>query len=139
MYSENVTYKYHVDGTLPENGEVFVFGSNLAGRHGAGAAKIAVEKFGAKYGFAVGFPPDNRSSFAIPTKDMSIKTLPLNIIRIYINAFIFTTQRKDLTEQFFVTRVGCELAGYADKEIVPLFKGAINCSFANEWKPYLEE
>jgi len=56
---------YHQDGTLPTNSEIFVFGSNLAGRHGAGAAKIANRLYGAIYGAGVG-PMGN--SYAIPTK-----------------------------------------------------------------------
>ena len=132
--------KYHKDGTLPQNGEVWVFGSNLAGIHGAGAAKIAVQKFGALYGCGLGW---RTKSYAIPTKDEKMKVIPLDKIKEYVNMFsnaTFTTQRilQDYETAFFVTRVGCGLAGYTDAQIAPMFKDAINCSFAEQWKPYLE-
>lgn len=126
--------KFHIDGTLPTNLEMFVFGSNLAGRHGAGAAKIAQSMFGAKYGFGRGIMG---SSWAIPTKSRDLRTLPLSEIKEYVSDFVNYIQHVDL--EFFVTRVGCGLAGYKDHQIAPMFKGAINCSFAEEWCPYLEE
>lgn len=126
--------KFHIDGTLPTNLEMFVFGSNLAGRHGAGAAKIAQSMFGAKYGFGRGIMG---SSWAIPTKSRDLRTLPLSEIKEYVSDFVNYIQHVDL--EFFVTRVGCGLAGYKDHQIAPMFKGAINCSFAEEWRPYLEE
>lgn len=125
---------YHIDGTLPQNGEIFVFGSNLAGIHGAGAAKVAHKKFGAEYGRGEGFSGE---SYAIPTKDEKIQTLPLTSIQRYIISFIRITQKAE-TATFFVTRIGCGLAGYRDRDIAPHFKGAENCSFAEEWREYLE-
>jgi hypothetical protein len=127
-------YKFHKDGTLPMNNEIFVFGSNLAGRHGAGAAKIAVQKFGAVYGTGIGL---SGLSYAIPTKDQNIRRLPLSEIKLYIDEFIRLSNHPILIGNFFVTRVGCGLAGYTDSEIAPLFKGAKNCSFAEEWEKYL--
>jgi hypothetical protein len=126
--------KFHPDGSLPSNGEIFVFGSNLAGRHGAGAAKIAQSMFGAKYGFGRGIMA---SSWAIPTKSKDLRTLPLSEIKGYVSDFVNYTRHADI--KFFVTRVGCGLAGYKDHQIAPMFKGAKNCSFAEEWQPYLEE
>jgi len=136
------TIKYHKDRTLPENKEVWVFGSNLAGIHGAGAAKIAASKFGAQYGKGIGWQPDFKS-YAIPTKDNNIRTLSLNEVVQYINDFIRVTNDdfmvfNKILPQYFVTRIGCGLAGFKDEEIAPLFKGARNCSFAKEWKQYLE-
>lgn len=129
-------YKYHKDGTLPQNGEVFVFGSNLAGIHGAGAAKVAREKFGAVM-FA-GFGLRNES-YAVPTKDDDLKTLPLEVIEAFVKEFKADTWDSHNAErQWFVTRVGCGLAGYKDEQIAPMFKGAKNCSFAEEWRKYLE-
>ena len=125
--------KFHRDGTLPTNGEIFVFGSNLAGIHGAGAAKVAATKFGAKYGVGIGM---TGQSWAIPTKNLNIETMPLDDIVVYVNKFVKQTQTVDLTE-FFVTRVGCGLAGYTDAQIAPMFRGAKNCSFAEEWKEFL--
>lgn len=130
--------KYHKDGTLPENGEVFVFGSNLAGIHGAGAAKIACSNFGAVYGDNESWMRGERA-YAIPTKDYHLKTLDLTTIGQYINKFVRMTNNDFiLNNGYFVTRVGCGLAGYTDAQIAPMFKGARNCSFAEEWKEYLE-
>lgn len=125
--------KFHKDGTTPRHGEVFVFGSNLAGIHGAGAAKAAL-KFGAKLGVGIG---PSGSSYAIPTKDEYLRTLPLNTIELYVDRFKrFTLQYS--TVEFFVTRVGCGLAGYHDKDIAPMFKGVgDNCSFSENWKRFV--
>lgn len=129
--------KFHRDGTLPQNGEVFVFGSNLAGIHGAGAAKVAAARFGALYGSPPGWQAGNLS-YAIPTKDGGLRTLPKTAIRHYVDEFVrLTRDPMVLKGSYFVTRVGCGLAGYTDEEIAPMFKGALNCSFAEEWRPYL--
>lgn len=128
-------YQYHKDGTLPKNGEVFVFGSNLAGIHGAGAAQVAAEKFGARYG--LGYWRFDRS-FAIPTKGHRIETLSESEIRQFVRAFLDEAHRTPET-QYFVTRIGCGLAGYKDSDIAPMFRGApTNCNFAEQWKEYLE-
>lgn len=126
--------KFHKDGTLPSNNEIFVFGSNLAGVHGAGAAKVAASRFGALYGNGIGF---QNNSYAIPTKDVNIRTLPLNEIEKYIEQFVRVTNDHFIIAEYFVTRVGCGLAGYKDSQIAPLFRGAINCSFAEEWREYM--
>lgn len=133
--------KYHKDGTQPQNGEIFVFGSNLSGIHGAGAARAAMDHYGAKFGVGVGFTGD---SYAIPTKSRGIAfTLPVEEIKEYVDAFkrasanVCGLDGKQL--QYFVTRVGCGLAGYSDEDIAPLFKGCgDNCNFPEEWKPFLE-
>lgn len=125
---------FHKDGTQPVNGEVFVFGSNLGGRHGKGAARAAAVNFGALYGVGVG-PQGN--SYAIPTKDKFFKTLSLNHINLFINDFL-AYARRNPEIKFFVTRIGCVLAGYQDQDVAPLFRGAPeNCSFAEEWRNYL--
>jgi len=127
--------KFHKDGTLPllNPYTCFVFGSNLAGRHGAGAAKVAHQKYGAKYGIGVGF---YGNSFAIPTKDLKLSTLNLEQIESFVNEFLKFSFNRNL--DFFVTRIGCGLAGYKDEQIAPLFKNASNnCSFAEEWKKFL--
>lgn len=99
---------------------VFCFGSNLRGRHGAGAARDAVQRFGAIEGQGEGLQGD---SYAIPTKDAQIKTLPLDQIGEHVARFIeFTRTHADKT--FQVTRIGCGLAGYKDTDIAPLFKDA---------------
>lgn len=116
--------------------EIWVFGSNLAGRHGAGAAKFAREHHGAIYGQGIGLQGD---SYAIPTKDENIRTLPLYKIEHYVAIFIeFASYHTEMT--FNVTRIGCGLAGYTDKQIAPMFKDApSNCTLPKEWVTYLEK
>jgi hypothetical protein len=127
--------KFHEDGTLAHSGEVFVFGSNLKGFHGAGAARVAENHFEAVMGKGNGH---QGQSYAIPTKGFRIETLGIAQITEYINKFVhYTNTETDIS--FFVTRVGCGLAGFKDSEIAPLFKNAKNCSFAKTWKQYLED
>lgn len=96
--------------------EVFVFGSNLAGMHGGGAAYIAFKQFGAVMGCGVGL---RGQSYAIPTMQGGVDT-----IKPYVDDFI--SFAKEHTELFFyVTRIGCGIAGFRDKEIAPLFKEAL--------------
>ena len=97
--------------------EIFVFGSNLRGMHGGGAARIAVEKFGAIMSQGVGL---QGQSYAIPTMQGGPNTiLP------YVEEFIaFAKQHPELT--FLVTKIGCGIAGFTPKEIAPLFAGAVD-------------
>lgn len=127
--------KFHKDGSRPLYDHIFVFGSNLAGIHGAGAAQAARLYYGAVSGLGIG--PQGRS-YAIPTKDEKFKCLSLDIIRHYVEGFVkYTKSHPEL--EFFVTRVGCGLAGNLDEDIAPMFKECgDNCSFAEEWKEYLE-
>jgi len=126
--------KTHIDGSHPLHGEIFVFGSNLAGVHGAGAAKAARNIYGARLGTGVGM---TGRAYAIPTKDHHIKTLPIDEIAVYVEQFVAFTQEKNDME-FFITRVGCGLAGYKDEQIAPLFKGiGNNCSVPEQWIKYL--
>lgn len=97
--------------------DVFVFGSNLAGRHGKGAAKAALDLHGAVRGQGEGM---QGSSYAIPTKDAKLKVLPLEEIRLHVFDFVsFAELHPELT--FNVTKIGCGLAGYTPEEIAPLF------------------
>lgn len=118
--------------------EIFVFGSNLAGRHGAGAALIAVQQHGAVHGIGVGRA--NRS-YAIPTKDCAIQTLPRTIIALYVQQFHQYAGIHWLYEtpvKFKVTRIGCGLAGFKDQEIAPMFGDCPpNCEFDLVWMPWL--
>lgn len=103
-----------------QSNEVFVFGSNESGIHGAGAASKALE-FGAEMYQGFGM---SSNTFAIPTKDWQIKTLPLNEVGFYVSRFIeFAKLYPELT--FLVTAIGCGLAGYKVGDIAPLFKEAI--------------
>lgn len=113
---------------------ILVFGSNEAGVHGAGAAKTAYEKHGARWGFSYGHMGD---SFAIPTKDDNIQTMPLNRIENYVKGFLaYAKGHPKLT--FKVTRIGCGLAGLKDEDIAPMFIGAPkNCLFDQAWENIL--
>lgn len=102
--------------SLAEN-EIFVFGSNLAGAHGGGAARLAFERFGAVWGKGVGL---YGQSYAIPTMQGGVET-----IKPYVDDFIqIAKQNRHLT--FLVTRIGCGIAGFRDEEIAPLFKDAVD-------------
>ncbi len=103
--------------TTLHNSEIFVFGSNLRGMHGGGAARIAVEQFGAVWGQGVG---QQGQCYAIPTMQGGVDT-----IQPYVEEFIrFADMHPELT--FLVTRIGCGIAGFTDAEIAPLFAGAVN-------------
>lgn len=119
----------------PRPGHIFVFGSNLAGVHGAGAALTAKQKYGAKMGIGEGL---KGTSYALPTKDHNIQTLSLAEIKKHVDRFIlFAWERSDLT--FFVTRIGCGLAGYTDEAIGPLFEDAPpNCDLPHGWGKEIE-
>ena len=110
---------------------VFVFGSNLAGRHGKGAARDAALYHGAKYGQGIGY---QGNSYAIPTKDEFLHTLSLGSIKVYVDEFLrFAVSNPQL--EFFVTRIGCGLAGYTDSDIAPMFKAApSNCQLPEGWR-----
>ncbi len=97
--------------------QIFVFGSNLAGKHGKGAAKTAIQ-WGAKWGQASGM---QGNTYAIPTKDATIKrTLTIEEIKIHVDEFIqYATDNSDLI--FLVTEIGCGLAGLNPYDIAPLF------------------
>ncbi len=110
---------------------IFTFGSNEAGRHGAGAARHAHDSCDAKLG--VGFGLTGRS-FAIPTKDASIRrSLTIKEIGRYVDEFIrFATAHPEL--YFQVTPIGCGLAGHKQEDIKPLFRDMPdNCFFSAEW------
>ncbi|MDE7496682.1 MAG: hypothetical protein K2M67_07525 [Muribaculaceae bacterium] len=97
--------------------EVFVFGSNLAGNHAGGAARVARKRFGAIMGQGVGM---QGQSYAIPTMQGGVET-----IRPYVDDFIKLAREWDQTT-FYVTRIGCGIAGFTDEEIAPLFAEALS-------------
>ena len=97
--------------------EVFVFGSNLAGAHAGGAARTAVLRFGAVWGQGIGL---QGQSDAIPTMQGGVET-----IRPYVDDFLdFAKQHPELF--FYVTRIGCGIAGFSDEQIAPLFSSAVH-------------
>ena len=98
--------------------DIFVFGSNLAGRHGAGSALEAVRNHGAIYGQGEGRQGD---SYAIPTKDRDLRVLDLWKIEVYVGHFIrYAYRHPEL--QFTVVDIGCGLAGYTPEQIAPMFR-----------------
>ena len=110
--------------TLNAN-EVFVFGSNIQGFHGGGAAAVA-QRWGAIWGQGVGL---QGQTYAIPTMQGSLEK-----IEPYVNEFLnFTQMRLDLV--FLVTEVGCGLAGYTVQQMAPLFKSALDKKFQNVYLP----
>lgn len=104
--------------------EIFVFGSNLQGYHGGGAARLAMNQWGAVWGQGTG--PQGQT-YAIPTMQGGIGT-----IRPYIDQFIKFAQN-DPEKTFLVTEIGCGIAGFRPADIAPLFKNAIN--IPNIWLP----
>jgi len=101
-------------------GEIFVFGSNTAGKHGKGAAKQA-QKWGAVWGEGEGL---FGRTYGIPTKNRNLEVLPLQNIRAHVERFLsFAHVHTSLT--FLVTQIGCGLAGYKPKDIAPMFLKAV--------------
>lgn len=99
------------------NGEIFVFGSNLRGLHGGGAARVAYERFGAIWGQGVGL---QGSCYGIPTMHGGV-----DAIKPYVDEFIeFAKNHTEYT--FLVTKIGCGIAGFKEEEIAPLFTNAVS-------------
>lgn len=119
--------------TLP-NEVHFVLGSNLRGRHGAGAAKIAVEFFGLKEGHAEGLCGQ---SYALPTRNHAIKTLPPLQIAHHVIKFL-TFARANPKLKFLITPIGTGLAGMSDILIAPMFRDLPeNCAVHEDWVPFI--
>lgn len=116
--------------------EIFVFGSNLAGRHGKGAALYARQNYGAKYGVGSGPTGD---AYAIPTKDGDLRVLDLDTIRRFVDRFlVYAAMPENAETRFKVTAIGTGLAGYTHERIAPMFKGAPpNCDLPDEWRKIL--
>lgn len=99
--------------TVLHTNEIFVFGSNLQGFHGGGAARYAYDKFGASWGVGVGA---TGQCYAIPTMQGDVET-----IKPYVDEFIHYAQQHP-EQKFLVTEIGCGIAGYTPQQIAPLFK-----------------
>lgn len=111
--------------------EIFVFGSNIEGHHGGGAACTAYEKFGAVWGQGVG---RQGQSYAIPTMHGGLKE-----IKPYVDEFIEYVKAHPMN-RFLLTRVGCGIAGFTDEQMAPLFAEAldlVNVTLPEEWIPIL--
>lgn len=130
--------QYHPDGDLPVDDEIFVFGSNVQGFHGLGAAKLAAQQYGAVERVGHGL---QGQSYAVATRywDFSSRrmmTLSLDVIKNHVDKFVkFTKDNPHL--KFWVSGVGCGYAGYRASDIAPMFKEAINCSFPHTWEQSL--
>lgn len=106
--------------------EIFVFGSNLRGAHGGGAARFAYEHFGAVWGQGVGL---HGQSYAIPTMQGGVET-----IKPYVDDFLqFAIVHSEF--DFLVTEIGCGIAGFTPEEIAPLFFKAIENDIGNVYLP----
>lgn len=130
----NEYYANEMDRELnKDHRKVFVFGSNLAGRHGLGAALYARQNHGAIYGQAVG---RQGNSYAIPTKDAMFNPLPLGTIGDYVRGF-FDYAADHPEEEFELTPIGTGLAGYSKDQIWPLidphFDKAVNVILSESW------
>ena len=104
--------------TKLDKNEIFVFGDNEAGIHGAGAAKFALQKCGAvmgKHDCLQG------NSYGISTKNKYLQVLPIEAISLKVHRFIIIAKMKP-DKIFLVTKIGCGLAGYKPKDIAPMFK-----------------
>lgn len=133
-----MTYQYHDESivkSLPEN-TVFVFGSNMAGHHAGGAARTAQERFGALNGVGRGW---SGQSFAIPTMNEHLQQMPLSQIQHYIDDFKIYTKNHP-KNIYFLTSIGCGIAGYTVEEIAPMFKGiSHNVIFPQSFRPFVEK
>lgn len=118
-----------------DDNRVFVFGSNLAGRHGKGAALFARLHRRATYGQGEG---RQGQSYAIPTKDERLNTLPLDRIKEGVDRFIQYATALHMV-RFEVTPIGCGLAGYKPEQIAPMFRNAPdNCDLPDVFRGVLD-
>ena len=117
----------NITSLLPN--QIFVFGSNLQGAHGGGAARAACKHFGAIWGQGIGL---QGQSYAIPTMQG-----PVSSIKPYVDEFI-DFARKHPEYEFLVTRIGCGIAGFKDADIAPLFKDAMNLDNVRLPKSFLD-
>lgn len=120
----------------PDDDRIFVFGSNLLGIHGAGAAHYAADKLGAEFGIGEGL---TGQTYALPTCYRPGEPVTFAEMMVYVENFLtFARSRPDLT--FFVSMVGCGIAGFSETEVGPLFKDAPgNCDLPPEWRAFLCE
>lgn len=115
--------------------KIFVFGSNRLGIHKRGAAKDALNRYGAILGQGEGI---QGQSYALPTKSTPWKSLTVDEIREHANTFVkYAKSHGD--DEFLLTRVGCGLAGFTDEQMAPLFADSpVNVTIPIEWKGYIK-
>jgi hypothetical protein len=115
--------------------DVFVFGSDLAGRHTSGDALVALRRHGAVYGRGMG---QQGRSYAIPVRDEQGRLMPVAVIARYVDAFLrFAAIHREMT--FHVSRIGCARDAYRDDEIAPLFTAAPpNCRLPKGWERFMQ-
>jgi hypothetical protein len=116
--------------------EIFVFASNLAGKHHGGSARRAWERCGAIFGKGEGLQGE---SYAIPTLDENFEKLPLERIRFYVDTFlVFASHHPEMT--FNIVAIGCGIAGFKPDEIAPFFEGCPdNCNLPEEFTAILNK
>lgn len=133
-----MTYQYHDENIIKalDSNTIFVFGSNMGGQHLAGAAKTALEHFGALTGVGRGW---SGQSYAIPTMNEHLQQMPLSQIQHYIDDFkIYTKNHPKMT--YFITSIGCGIAGYKVEEIAPMFNGiSQNVILPQSFRPFVEK
>lgn len=117
--------------TTLESNQIFVFGSNLAGRHGAGAAKFAYDRFGAVYGQGVGLAGQ---SYALPTLDENLGQLTFRVMDKQVSLF-YQCVRANPGLEFLLTKVGCGLGGYAEWYMKMFFDQQVRGNPTNLVKP----
>ena len=100
-----------------KDNEVFVFGSNKAGQHDGGAAKVAYDKFGAIYGIGHGLVGQ---SYAFPTLGKNLEKLDELDLKHAVTIFKYTVMRLPAVT-FYLTKVGCGIAGYPEEDMKKLF------------------
>lgn len=150
MTTSKYRYHYHTNGTEPpiveSNPWILVFGSNLAGIHGKGAALLAAQHYGARGGVGVG---QEGRSYALPTKDDRIQTMPLKRISEYAKLAVHYMSHRisNAHQRYWFTAVGTGLAGYNHEDIAPMFESFRTSivgdltgylSFPEEWREFLE-
>jgi len=129
----------HPDGTLPDHADcdnIFVFGSNATGEHFGGAARVAHELFGARWGHISGFCGH---SYAIAT--MRLREEDPRAPKLKPQLEVFRTFVRHMPNQlFFLTRVGCGIACYPDREVIRLLGPVMpNISYPDVWVPLIQE
>ena len=127
--------RFHADGELPQGGEIFVFGSNAAGRHNSADALRAVRTFGARLGVATG---PMGQAYAIATHGRDLRPLPIMAVAAGIAQFLRHAASHP-GQSFWITRIGSEPEGHSEELIASYFLAAPdNCSFSEGWQPLLE-